>query len=59
MVWLREIGEFPKGMGEVLRALDWNGMDGKFDIEWVSSMLLFYPFLTGSLLSLDLLFNLL
>ncbi len=26
--------EFPNGMGEVLRALDWNGMDGKFDIEW-------------------------
>ncbi len=59
MVRLWEIGEFPNGMGEVLRALDWNGMDGKFDIEWVSSTLLFYPFLTGSLLLLDLLFNLL
>ncbi len=46
-------------LGEVCRAQDWNGIHGEFDGKWVSGTLLFYPFLTGLLFSLDLLFSLL
>lgn len=55
----RGISEGTMILGEVLRARDWIGIDGRFDIECVSGTLPFYPFLTGSLFSLDLLFNLL
>ncbi len=55
----RGISEGKMILGEVRRARDWNGIHGEFDGEWVSGTLLFYPFLTGLLFSLDLLFNLL